>query len=57
MRRIKKVLNGFIAVCIANTPSIFPDSRIIMGVYIIGLIAICVAIYTILNKITIKENK
>lgn len=51
MIKIKKIVNALIAICIANLPSIFPDSRVILGVYIIGLIAIFAAIYFLLNKI------
>ena len=51
MQKTKKIINGFIAICIANLPSIFPTEGLFLTIYIIGLIAVFATIFKILNKI------
>lgn len=55
MPKIKKVINGLIAFLVANTPSLFPNEHIILGIYILGLCTILCGVYILLNKLTIKD--
>lgn len=50
MRKIKRIINMILAIAIANIPSFFPNKDLILAVYIIGLLAICIVVYKILEE-------
>lgn len=50
MRKLKRIINMTLAIMIANIPSVFPNKDLILSIYIIGLIAICIIIYKILEE-------
>lgn len=49
MKRFKRIVNGFIAIAVSQIPLLFPDERIMLAVFIIGLLFIALITYVILN--------
>lgn len=52
MKKIKRIINGLIALAVAQTPLLFPEEGLMLAVFIIGLATIAVFTYCILEFIT-----
>ena len=51
LKKAKKIINGVIALCVAQLPLLFPNDVTMMAVFVIGLLSILVATYCVLELI------
>lgn len=49
MRKIKRIINICVAAAFANIPFIFPSEQLIIGLYVVGILTVCVLIYATLE--------